>query len=578
MKIGLLQCNLTSNDIERNVHTLYQAVCKAAEQGAELCLGSELALCGCPATEQLARSAFVTFCRDNLQALATRLNEENLPPLLVGAPIANPVPQGKPLHNCAVFLRGGKVMVIARKVLLVADGTHDDYFYFEPGVACGVLQHNGWRFAVAIGEDVWNDRGFWHGRRQFDTDPVEEFMTGGADALLNPSAIPFIIGGIEQHKKVLSWTAAKYRTPVVTVNQIGGMDSAIYPGGSMVFNSYGNICHQAAKFAEDVLVVDLSRLEDPSEKDASSKEASAADNTTDNEIKAVTGGAGSAKPADYEEELWQALVLGVRDFSFKCGFSKAVLGLSGGIDSALVAAIAAEALGGQNVLGVLMPSPYSSRGSVEDSLLLAANLGIETVTIPIEPAMQAMNGMLQPAFAGLASDTTEENIQSRLRCVTVMAFSNKFGRIWLNTSNKSEAAVGYGTLYGDSGGALGVIVDLYKDQVYALSNWINKRHGRDLIPQAIIDKVPSAELRPDQKDSDSLPDYPVLDAILRAHLDERNDLDELVKRGFDEALSKRILSMLRRAEFKRRQLPPGLHVSRSAFGQSGRLPIATTFK
>ncbi|MDL2306445.1 NAD+ synthase [Desulfovibrio sp. OttesenSCG-928-C06] len=554
MKIGLLQCNLVSNDIERNIKTIYAALSKAAEQGAELCVTSELALCGCPATEQLTRTAFIEFCRVKLQELAGRIEAEKLPPLLIGAPIANPVPEGKPLQNCAAFLRSGKVMVIDRKVLLAADGTHDDFYYFEPGVGLGVLQFNGWRFAVAIGEDVWNDRGFWHGRRQFYADPVEDFMTGGADALINLTGIAFSLGGCEQHKKVLSWSAAKYRTPIVAVNQVGGMDSAIYPGGSMVFNACGVLREQAALFAEDVLVVDLDKLREcDSDEQAGVKMSE-------------------------EEEVWNALVLGVRDFVSKCGFSKAVLGLSGGIDSALVAAIAAEALGKENVLGILMPSPYSSQGSIDDSLELASNLGMETITVPIAKAMETFGEMFAPSFANTKPDTTEENLQSRIRGITLMAFSNKFGRMLLNTGNKSEAAVGYSTLYGDSCGALGVIADLYKQQVYALSEWINKRKGFDLIPRAIIDKAPSAELRPDQKDSDSLPDYPVLDALLRAHLGDKCDREELIERGFDIALVDRVLRLLRGAEFKRQQNPPALHVSTHAFGHGGRMPIATSFK
>ena len=554
MKIGLLQCNLVSNDIERNINTIYEALLKAAGQGAELCVTSELALCGCPATEQLTRAAFIEFCRVKLQNLAGRIEAEKLPPLLIGAPIANPVPEGKPLQNCAAFLRSGKVMVIDRKVLLASDGTHDDFYYFEPGVGLGVLQFNGWRFAVAIGEDVWNDRGFWHGRRQFFVDPVEDFMNGGADALINLTGISFSIGGCELHRKVLSWSAAKYRTPIVSVNQVGGMDSTIYPGGSMVFNACGALRHQAALFAEDVLVVDLDRL-----RECDSDESAGAK---------MTG----------EEEIWHALVLGVRDFVSKCGFSKAVLGLSGGIDSALVAAIAAEALGKENLLGVLMPSPYSSRGSVEDSLQLAANLGIETVTVPIAQAMETFGDMFAPSFAGTAQDTTEENLQSRIRGITLMAFSNKFGRMLLNTGNKSEAAVGYSTLYGDSCGALGVIADLYKHQVYALSEWINKKRGVEVIPRAIIEKAPSAELRPDQKDSDSLPDYPVLDALLSAYLEDKCDRAELLERGYEAALVDRVLRLIRNAEFKRQQSPPALRVSTHAFGLGGRMPIATSFK
>ena len=551
MKIGLLQCNLVSNDIEGNAEIIYRALVRAAGAGAELCLAPELALCGCPATDELRRQAFVDRCRFALTDLAGRIQKENLPPLLLGAPVANPVPQGKPLHNCAVLLRSGKSMVIARKVLLAADGTQDDYYYFESGSACGVLQYKGWRFAVAVGEDVWNDRGLWRSRREYDSDPLEEFMIGGADAVLNLTGIPFSREGLKLHQKVLAWAAGKYHVPVIAVNQIGGMDSSIYPGGSMVFNGGGDLCAQAALFAEDVLLVDLNNLRPRDQ---------------------------SASPREPEEDVWSALVLGVRDFAHKCGFKQAVLGLSGGMDSALVAAIAAEALGKDNVLGIMMPSPYSSAGSLDDGLALAESLGIKTLTIPIKPGMDTMDAMLAGSFAGQEPGVTEENIQARLRAVILMAFSNKFGSMLLNTGNKSEAAMGYSTLYGDSAGALAVISDLYKTEVYALAEWLNRKQGREVIPRPIIDKAPSAELRPNQKDSDSLPEYPLLDAILWACLDEGCDEAELAERGFDSALTRKILCMFRKAEFKRRQSPPGLYVSGHALGQGGRRPIAASFK
>jgi NAD+ synthetase len=445
--------------------------------------------------------------------------------------------------------------VISRKVLLAADGTHDDYYYFESGSACGVLQFQGWRFAVAVGEDVWNDRGLWRGRRDYDSDPLEEFMIGGADAVINLTGIPFSRDGLQRHQKVLAWAAGKYHVPVVAVNQIGGMDSSIYPGGSMVFNNGGDLCARAALFAEDVLVVDLNNLQP-----------------------CGTSGPASDGNREPEADIWSALVLGVRDFAHKCGFRQAVLGLSGGMDSALVAAIAAEALGSGNVLGIMLPSPYSSAGSIDDSLALAANLGLETLSIPIRPGLEAIDSMLAGSFAGKEAGVTEENIQARLRALILMAFSNKFGLMLLNTGNKSEAAMGYCTLYGDSAGALGVISDLYKTEVYALADWLNRKHGREVIPRAIIEKAPSAELRPEQKDSDSLPEYPLLDAILRACLDEGCDETELIERGFDVALARKVLCLFRKAEFKRRQSPPGLYVSGCALGQGDRRPIATAFK
>lgn len=550
MKIGLLQCNVISNDVRHNARLILDAVRKAAAAGAEFCVSSELALSGCPASDQLLRENFTDYCRIMLEEMAETLAGEKLPPLLVGAPIANPVPQGKPQHNCAVLLRDGRVIVISRKVLLPSDGTHDDYRYFEPGVACGVVQYNGWRLGVCIGEDIWNDRAFWKDRRQFDTDPVEDFMVGGADALINLTAIPYYMGGQEMHRRMLAWSASKYRVPIIMVNQVGGQDSVIYPGASMLLNSGGVLCRQAASFEEDVMVVDLNK-----------------------DVKAEYN---MAQAGDHSADTCSALELGVRDFVRKSGFSKVVLGLSGGIDSALVAAIAAQALGCENVLGVLLPSPYSSEGSISDSLDLAKKLGIKTQTIPIAPAMQAYDAMLAESFSGTLPDTTEENIQSRIRSNILMSLSNKLGYLLMSTGNKSEAAVGYSTLYGDLSGALCVIGDLYKFQVYELANWINRRSGKEIIPQAIIDKEPSAELRPGQKDSDSLPPYDVLDAILQAYVDSEQDYASLIDSGFDPETVTRVLRLFRRAGFKRRQSPPALHVSRHAFGQRGYMPIATT--
>lgn len=550
MKIGLLQCNVISNDVRHNSRLILEAARKAAQKGAELSVSSELALSGCPASDTLLRPNFAEYCRAVLEEMAETLVNENLPPLLLGAPIANPVPQGKPLHNCAVLLKEGRVIVISRKVLLPADGMQDDYRYFEPGVACGVVQYNGWRLGVAIGEDVWNDRAFWKDRRQFDSDPIEEFMSGGADALINLTAIPFYSGGPDLHKRLLCWTASKYRVPTVAVNQVGGMDSIIYPGGSMLVNSNGVLCKQAELFAEDVLVVDLDK---------------------DTRAQAVQ------RPMDETGDIHDALVLGVRDFVRKSGFSKVVLGLSGGIDSALVAALAKRALGSENVVGIMMPSPYSSEGSIAHSKELAANLGIETHLIPIEPAMKAYEAMLAEMFKGTDANTTEENIQSRIRSNILMAMSNKFGCLLMNTGNKSEAAVGYATLYGDLSGALCVIGDLYKHQVYELSNWINRQAGREVIPEAIIHKAPSAELKPGQKDSDSLPEYDILDAILKAYIDEGQDLESIAASlGCDQEVVKKVLRLYRRANFKRFQAPPALYVSGHAFGQFGYMPIATT--
>lgn len=546
MKIGILQINPTLGQVQENAAAILAAAAKAAAAGAELCVASELVLCGHPPSDLLLRDSFADLCGKTLQEMAVNLLAKGLPPVLLGAPVANPVAQGKRIHNSAVLLREGKVTVIGRKVLLPCEDALDDMRYFEPGVACGMLQYKGWRLAVTVGEDIWSDRTFWQGRRTFEQDPVAEFMSGGADGLINLTAIPYRIGGAAQHERMLGWTAVRYRVPLLCVNQVGGQDGLIYAGRSAFFNIFGTVTARAAAFAEDVLLVDLIQ---PGETPASDT-------------------------LESEAELWQALVLGTRDFVRKCGFSKVVLGLSGGLDSSLVAAIAAEALGPDKVLGVLLPSPYTSEESITLAQALAKELGISTKTIPLGPLMQSFDEGLAPIFAGKALDVTEENIQSRIRSTLLMALSNKFGHMLLNTGNKSESAVGYCTLYGDSCGALCVIGDVYKTQAYALCRWLNKTRGREVIPARVLDRPPSAELRPGQVDQDSLPPYDVLDAILHDYIEENMDEDTLLQVGYEKATIDKVLSLIRKSEFKRCQAPPSLRVSSRAFGPGWHMPIA----
>ncbi len=544
MKIALLQLNPQPANLVLNADMIFDAARMAAEKGAELCLTSELALCGCPPSDLLSRRTFIEQCQEVLRNLAERLCQAALPPVLVGAPVPNPSRHGKPLHNAAVLLAEGKMRVITRKVLLPANGAHDDHHYFEPGVACGVFEHKGWRFAVTIGEDVWNDRSFWQTHRPFDHDPIEELMGSGADALLNFGAVPYSQGMPALRQQVLSWTAARYRVPVLGANQVGGVDGLVYDGGSMVFNREGVLLARAAQFAADVLVVDLAREQIPE----------------------------AQPPCAAEAELWQALVLGVSDFVAKNGFSKVVLGLSGGIDSALVAAIAAEALGPENVLGVLMPSRYSSQGSIDDSLALAKKTGIDTRTISISKVHEAYAETWAENFGKRPEGLTEENLQPRIRGALLMAISNAENRMVLTTSNKSEVAVGYCTLYGDTCGALAVIGDIYKTQVYALCRWLNATKGPGWIPENIINKEPSAELRPDQRDSDSLPPYEELDSILYAIIEGRQDTSDLLRAGYAEQTVQKVMRLLKRSEFKRQQLPPTLSISARSFDRAWRMP------
>ena len=547
MKIGILQINPVIGDLAGNAAALVAATRKAAEQGVDLCVASELVLCADPPTDLLLGESFIVECGKTLQRMAETLRDENLPPLLLGAPVANPVPQGKSIHNGAMFLRDGKVIVICRKVLLPCEDNRDDMRYFEPGVACGMVQYKGWRLAVTIGEDIWNDRTFWHGRRTYEIDPVAEFMTTGADGLINLAALPFQIGGTYLHERMLGWSAVRYRVPLICVNQVGGQDGLVYKGQSVCFNASGAVTARAPAFGEAVLVVDLVK----------------------------PGAALDAPVPSEDEDIWSALTLGIRDFIRKCGGKNVVLGLSGGIDSALVAALAVDALGPENVLGVLMPSPFTSRESIDVALKLADNLGVKTHTVPIEPMMRAYEGAFTDMFSGCDRDVTEDNLQARIRGDILMAVSNKFGHFLLNTGNKSEAAVGYSTLYGDSCGALAVIGDLYKTQVYALSRWYNNREGYDRIPAFIIDRPPSAELHPGQKDEDSLPPYDVLDKILYDHIEMRMGYDTLCEVGHDPATVLRVLGLLKGSEFKRHQSPPALSVSSRAFGAAWRMAIAT---
>jgi NAD+ synthase/NAD+ synthase (glutamine-hydrolysing) len=464
------------------------------------------------------------------------------PPLLVGLATPNPAEIGRPLFNSAVLLRGGEVGPSFHKTLLPTYDVFDEDRYFEPAPEPGILELCGHRLGISICEDVWNDRDFWH-RRRYHHDPIETLTRRGAQAILNLSASPFTVGKQLLRESMLSQMAAKYRIPVVIINQVGGNDDLIFDGRSGAYDAAGRLFTRAKGFEEDVTVVDL---------DAST---------------------GSIAPDDFtpEAEIWNALVLGVRDYARKTGFRSALLGLSGGVDSALTAAIAADALGPENVLGVMMPSVYSSQGSVTDSDELARNLGIRTLTLPIARIMQTYEGTLADAFRNLPADVTEENIQSRIRGNLLMALSNKFGSLLLTTGNKSEMAVGYCTLYGDMNGGLAVIADLPKMMVYRVSRWRNQR--RPDIPEAILNKAPSAELRPDQTDQDSLPPYDLLDQILELHVEQCQSAEEIIAQGFDEAMVRRVLRLVRIAEFKRKQAAPVLKVTSRAFGTGWRMPI-----
>jgi NAD+ synthase/NAD+ synthase (glutamine-hydrolysing) len=483
--------------------------------------------------------------RSDLELSRMAADLADCPPLLVGVATLNPAEMGRPLFNSAVLLRDGIVGPAFHKTLLPTYDVFDEDRYFEPAHGPQILELNGCRLGISICEDVWNDRDFWQ-RRRYHEDPIEVLAKAGAQAIVNLSASPFTVAKQTLREDMLGQMARKYRLPLVFVNQVGGNDDLIFDGRSAAFNADGRLFARAKGFEEDLLLVDLAA-------GATGSDAIAQDDFAP------------------EAEIWNALVLGVRDYARKTRFRSVLLGLSGGIDSALTAAIAADALGRENVLGVMMPSRYSSPGSVDDSVDLARNLGIQTLTLPISGIMETYACTLADAFRGRPADVTEENIQSRIRGNLLMALSNKYGSLLLTTGNKSEMSVGYCTLYGDMNGGLAVIADLPKMMVYRVSRWRNLR--KPDIPEATLTKAPSAELRPDQTDQDSLPPYELLDQILELHVEQSQSAEEIIAQGFDEPTVRRVLRLVRMAEFKRKQAAPVLKVTSRAFGTGWRMPI-----
>ena len=540
MRIALLQVNPTAGDLKGNSSQILRAVSAARPQAPDLAVTTELALMGYLPRDLLMNAGFVRRASETLGRMATEL--QSAPPLLVGVATPNSAEMGRPLFNSAVLLKDGRVGPAFHKTLLPTYDVFDEDRYFEPAEGPQILELNGRRLGISICEDAWNDRDFWK-RPRYHHDPIEELAQSGAELIVNLSASPFTVGKQALREKMMGHMAGKYGVPMVIVNQVGGDDELIFDGRSAAFDATGRLFARAKGFEEDVLVVDM----------------------------ASRSGTISEDDFEPEAEIWHALVLGVRDYARKTGFTKTLLGLSGGIDSALTAAIAVDAMGPDNVLGVLMPSLYSSAGSVDDSVHLAANLGIRTLTLPISGIMESFEETLAEAFQGFAPGVAEENIQSRIRGNLLMALSNKYGSLLLTTGNKSELAVGYCTLYGDMNGGLAVIADLPKMMVYRVARWRNRR--KPDIPCEIFSKPPSAELRPGQTDQDSLPPYEVLDPILELHVEQCQSAEEIVDRGFDEAVVRRVLRLVRMAEFKRKQAAPVLKVTSRAFGLGWRMPI-----
>jgi NAD+ synthase/NAD+ synthase (glutamine-hydrolysing) len=540
LRIALLQINPTAGDLSGNSSLIVRGVRAAQAQGAELVVTPELALMGYLPRDLLMSKGFVQRSCRMLAGIAEELRDA--PALLVGVATPNPAEMGRPLFNSAVLLKDGAVGGAFHKTLLPTYDVFDEDRYFEPAQGLQVLEWNGRRLGISICEDVWNDRDFWQ-RRRYHEDPVEALAQAGVDAILNLSASPFTAGKQAMREEMLGHMARRHRVPLAYVNQVGGNDDLIFDGRSCAFDAEGRMFARAKGFEEDILMLDLPE------------------------------GTGVIAPDDFEPEaeIWNALVLGVRDYVRKTRFRQVLLGLSGGVDSALTAAIAAEAVGPENVLGVMMPSIYSSPGSIGDSVELARSLGIRTITLPIADIMETYGSILKGAFQGFPQDVTEENIQSRIRGNLLMALSNKYGSMLLTTGNKSEMSVGYCTLYGDMNGGLAVIADLPKMMVYRVSRWRNRRGA--VIPESILTKAPSAELRPDQTDQDSLPPYELLDEILERHVEQCQSAEEIVAQGFDETTVRKVLRLVRIAEFKRKQAAPVLKVTSRAFGTGWRMPI-----
>jgi len=572
MKIAIAQLNPTIGDILGNSNLILEAAKKAEVEGANLLLTPELSLIGYPPRDLLINPSFIAAAGAQLQQLAQALPSKLAVIAGTVVPNANAVQLGgKSLFNSAVLLQNGAVKKVFHKRLLPTYDVFDEDRYFEPGENSNYFTIGELKIGVTICEDLWNNEEFW-GKRSYAGDPVSDLAKLGVDLVVNLSASPYSAGKRGVRSAMLQHSVIRCGIPIIYANQIGGNDDIIFDGSSFAVNRKGDLIQVLASFETDFAVIEY----DQAKQDlVGSNQQSAA---------GIEAAPLSFYPAVGDAEIWAALVLGVRDYVRKCGFYKVVLGLSGGIDSALVAAIASCAIGHENVLGVLMPSPYSSDHSVNDAVELARNLGIAIAQLPIGDLMKTYDRTLGDLFVNTTFGIAEENIQSRIRGNLLMAISNKFGHLLLSTGNKSEMSVGYCTLYGDMNGGLAVISDVPKTRVYSLCRWLNSEfeQGKDdalwgkkeIIPVNIINKAPSAELKPGQVDRDSLPAYDVLDDILQRFIEHHESAQQIIAAGHDEAVVKRVVKLVTQAEFKRRQAAPGLKISDRAFGTGWRMPIA----
>jgi NAD+ synthase (glutamine-hydrolysing) len=560
LRVAAAQLDVVVGDLDGNARRVLAAYERAEDAGCDLVVFPELTVTGYPPEDLLLRPAFVAESLETLDKIAARTGR-------CVAVVGFPEP-GRDLANAAAVCGNGTVFGVYRKHLLPNYAVFDEQRYFVPGTEAGPLfTIGGVKVGVSICEDAWSPDG-----------PILTQAAGGAELIVNLNASPYYAGRLRERETMLATRAADASVPIVYANLVGGQDELVFDGASLVFDERGYLVARAKQFVEDLLVVDLDvrptfrkRLLDPRGRARAPELATVAiSDASPTERAQLPRVEPVAEPV---EEVYRALVLGTRDYVRKNGFSDVVIGLSGGVDSSLVAAIASDALGAEHVHGVLMPSRYSSEGSLTDAHALAERLGISTYTVPIEPAHEAFEGMLAPIFEASAHGLAEENVQSRIRGNILMTISNKFGWIVLTTGNKSEMATGYATLYGDMAGGFAVIKDVPKTLVYALCHNLNERAGREIIPAAVLEKPPSAELRPDQKDTDSLPPYEVLDPIIEGYVEDDLSVGELVAQGHDDELVRRVARMIDRNEYKRRQAPPGVRVSPKAFGKDRRLPI-----
>jgi NAD+ synthase (glutamine-hydrolysing) len=539
MKIALAQVNQTVGDIRGNMRRIREFIARAAKQHADLVVFPEMAVTGYPPRDLLE---FPEFIDKNRQAVLELAGQLDKPYAIVGFVDRNPLPEGKRLMNAAALLGDHQVLATRYKSLLPTYDVFDEGRYFAPAPDNPPFTLERQKIGLSICEDMWNDAQFWS-KRLYTSDPILALAQNGTDLMINISGSPFHHKKSRQRLDMVESYVRQVHRPFIFVNQVGGNDELVFDGNSFAVDAEGRLLAQAKSFEEDLIVVD-------------------------------TESKGSAVWRQREdiEDVHDALVLGLRDYARRCGFEKVLLGLSGGIDSAVTAALAVEALGKANVLGVSMPSPYSSKGSVTDSQKLAKSLGIKLISVPISSVFSAYKKTLKPAFGSRKPDVTEENLQARIRGTLLMALSNKYNMLLLTTGNKSELSMGYCTLYGDMNGGLAVISDVPKMLVYALGRSINRR--TEVIPEACFTKPPSAELRPNQTDQDTLPPYDVLDAIIEAYIEENLNVEEIAAKGHPRGLVQKVLTSIDRAEYKRRQAAPGLRITPKAFGMGRRLPIA----